>query len=73
MKKNLSIKILFFEGIKIALIFVIGFSSLFAQKLKVTETQKPEPEGFNWGYILILGLGIALGGAIFWWLNRLKK
>jgi len=63
---------LFFEGISLTLVIVFVFSSLAAQKLKIVETQKPEPEGFNLGYVLILGLGIALGGAIFWWLNWRK-
>jgi HEAT repeats len=70
MKFYPSIQILFFKSMGVALILAIDFTTLFAQKLKITETQKPEPEGFNWGYILILGLGIAFGGAVVWWLSR---
>ena len=72
MSRPLSILIKFIECIKIALIIVIGFASLFAQKLKITQTQKPEPEGFFLVYISIFGVGIVLAAVIFGLLSRRK-
>jgi hypothetical protein len=62
-----------FQGIVFASFFSICSTILLAQKLKITETQKPEPEGFNWGYLVLGILLISLAGVIFWWLSRRKK
>jgi hypothetical protein len=45
---------------------------VFAQRLQIIEQKKPDADSFGLGYIFILLLGIAVGGAAFYLLNRNK-